>query len=245
MKKRIISFISAVSIFLTVSNAFKASADEITVKGDVNADGRFTIADAVTFHKWLLAVPNAELANWKAADFNDDGTVDIFDFCILRQELIEKYELNTDEKEADNSNIIKPGAVYTSLNVSYEEAKERFGYDIVKCTHSDFCGYNVGIVSQYGKIDSKEAFCWNITYEFTNGQIYIQDQERSAGKLANQGIEQYEYKSRVFVTEESYDNERTIIGYYPTDMGGLAYRAEFDRSVDVFEIMDMIIAVEL
>ena len=41
--------------------------------GDVNADGAFSIADAVLLQKWLLAVPDAELKNWKAADFNADN----------------------------------------------------------------------------------------------------------------------------------------------------------------------------
>jgi len=106
MKKRIISFIAAVSLSFAASNTFAALADDMTVRGDVNADGRFTIADAVTFHKWLLAVPNAELANWKAADFNDDGTIDIFDFCLLRHELIEKYglESNTDNRTGSKAN---------------------------------------------------------------------------------------------------------------------------------------------
>ena len=245
MKKRIISFISAVSLSFSASNTFAASADDLTIMGDVNADGRFTIADAVTFQKWLLGVQNAEFANWKAADFNDDGTTDVFDFCLLRSELVEKYGLESDKAESNNTNIAMPGAVHTTLNVNYDEAKEKFGYPIEKCTRSDFLGYKVGIVSQNGNIDSKEAFCWDITYEFTNGQIYIQDQERSVRKIANPGIEQYEYKGRIFVTENSYDDEHIIIGYYPTDMGGLAYRAEFDCSVDIFEIMDMIIAVEL
>ncbi len=106
-------------------------------------------------------------------------------------------------------------------------------------------GYKVGIVSQNGNINLKEAFCWDLTYEFTSGYIYIQDQDRSAGKLANPGIEQYEYKDRIFVTEDSYDDELIRIGYYPTDMGGLAYCATFDKSVDIYEIMDLIISVEL
>lgn len=61
---------------------------------------------------------------------------------------------------------------------------------------------------------------------------------------AGPGTEQYEYLGRTFVAERSYD-DRIIIGYYPTDMGGLAYQAHFDSSVDVYEIMDMIISVEI
>lgn len=111
MKKRIISLITAAGLSLAVSNAFAASADGITVKGDVNADGRLTIADAVSLHKWLLAVPNAELADWKAADFNSDGTIDIFDFCLLRRELIVTFDRDAAKAETEKAAKTKPAAV--------------------------------------------------------------------------------------------------------------------------------------
>lgn len=139
----------------------------------------------------------------------------------------------------------RPGAVHTVLNVSYDEAKEKFGHSIKECTGSDFLGYKVGIVSKNGNINSNKSFCLDLTYNFTNGQIFIQDQDRSAGKLANPGIEQYDYLGRIFVKEESYDDEHIIIGYYPTDMDGIAYRASFPKSVDMYEIMDKIISIEI
>ena len=136
-----------------------------------------------------------------------------------------------------------PMGVYTELSVGYEEAKERFAHPVVQCFDSDFVGYKVGVVSQNGNISMDRAFCWDMTYEFTNGLVYIQDQDRSAGKIANNGIEQYDYCGRTFVREESYDNGRIIIGCYPTDMEGLGYRAEFDSSVDIYKIMDRIISL--
>ena len=42
-----------------------------------------------------------------------------------------------------------------------------------------------------------------------------------------------------------YDDEHIIIGYYPTDMDGIAYRASFPKSVDMYEIMDKIISIEI
>lgn len=137
MKKRIISFITAAGLSLALSNSFAVSADGITVKGDVNADGRFTIADAVSLHKWLLAVPDAELADWKAADFNNDRTVDIFDFCLMRRELIVTFDLDSAKTETGKADKTKPAAVTpitaassdlngerVSLRDFYEEMKE-------------------------------------------------------------------------------------------------------------------------
>ena len=59
-----------------------------TIKGDVNSDGKFDIADAVLLQKWLLAVPDTKLADWKAADLCEDGVLDVFDLCLMKRMLI-------------------------------------------------------------------------------------------------------------------------------------------------------------
>ena len=59
-----------------------------TLMGDVNMDGEFNISDIVVFQKWLLAKPDTELKNWKAADLCGDGRLDVFDLCLMRRKLI-------------------------------------------------------------------------------------------------------------------------------------------------------------
>lgn len=61
-----------------------------TVMGDVNDDGVFNVADLVLLNKWLLAVPDAKLANWSAGDLCADKRLDAFDLCLMRRELL-KY----------------------------------------------------------------------------------------------------------------------------------------------------------
>ena len=60
--------------------------------GDVNADGALTISDVVLLQKWLLAVPDTQLADWKAADFNGDQTLNVFDLCQMRYNLLKQEE---------------------------------------------------------------------------------------------------------------------------------------------------------
>jgi len=60
------------------------------VAGDVNADGEFNIADLVLLKKWLLAVPNTRLADWKAGDLCKDNKLNVFDLCLMRRMLAEK-----------------------------------------------------------------------------------------------------------------------------------------------------------
>ncbi len=56
--------------------------------GDVNMDGNFDIADVVLLQKWLLAVPDTKLTDWKAADLCEDNRLDVFDLCLMRRKLI-------------------------------------------------------------------------------------------------------------------------------------------------------------
>ncbi len=57
-------------------------------EGDVNDDGQFNIADLVSIQKWISAVPDTELKNWKAADLYDDNKLDAFDLVLMRRALI-------------------------------------------------------------------------------------------------------------------------------------------------------------
>lgn len=59
------------------------------ISGDVNNDGEFSIADVILFQKWLLALPDIKLDNWKSADLCEDDVLDVFDLCIMRKMLIQ------------------------------------------------------------------------------------------------------------------------------------------------------------
>ncbi len=64
--------------------------EEKTIDGDINADGEFSIADAVLLQNWLLNIPNTKLADWQAGDLFSDGRLDIYDLCQMRRMLIRK-----------------------------------------------------------------------------------------------------------------------------------------------------------
>ena len=60
------------------------------VKGDVNADGNVNLADAVLLQKWLLALPDTVLSDWKAGDMNGDARLNAVDLTMLKRILIPK-----------------------------------------------------------------------------------------------------------------------------------------------------------
>lgn len=61
-----------------------------TIKGDINADGIFNVSDVVLLQKWLLAVPETHLADWKAGNFCEDDRLDVFDLCLMKRELLKE-----------------------------------------------------------------------------------------------------------------------------------------------------------
>ena len=56
------------------------------VKGDADADGKVAVMDAVMLQKWLLNA--GSLTNWKNADMNEDGVIDVFDLALLKRVLL-------------------------------------------------------------------------------------------------------------------------------------------------------------
>lgn len=60
------------------------------IEGDVNADGALSVIDAILLQKWLLAVPDAELTDWKAADLCEDNIINVFDLHLLKRMLLEQ-----------------------------------------------------------------------------------------------------------------------------------------------------------
>lgn len=84
--------VTAYSGEVELSNAKLLTKAETTdvIKGDINADGSFDIADVVMFQKWLLAVPNTKLNNWKAADLCKDDRLDVFDLVLMKRLLLVK-----------------------------------------------------------------------------------------------------------------------------------------------------------
>lgn len=67
------------------------TAEKQTVLGDVNADGKFNISDVVLLQKWILAVPDVNLADWKAGDLCENNVLNVFDLCLMKRLLIQQY----------------------------------------------------------------------------------------------------------------------------------------------------------
>ena len=68
----------------------KADKPKTDANGDANGDGEFTIADVVTVQKAIMGKKTAILSDCKAADLYEDGIIDVYDFILMRKEIIKK-----------------------------------------------------------------------------------------------------------------------------------------------------------
>lgn len=95
-----------------------------SVKGDVNDDGQFNVSDVVILQKWLLAMPNTNLANWKAADLCEDERLDVFDLCIMKRLLVQKDNMCSNEDNwsswIDTTNGAEGEVTYNGNSISID-----------------------------------------------------------------------------------------------------------------------------
>ena len=82
------------SNYVRVTRYENGSADVVfrlyhTGTGDINGDGAFGVADAVTLHRYLLG-NYMWIANWKAADYNSDGKLNAADLTLMKRALMRK-----------------------------------------------------------------------------------------------------------------------------------------------------------
>ena len=66
--------------------SYQEPDDEVI--GDINKDGVCDKKDAVLLQSWLLAIPNTELADWKAGDLDKNGKLTGSDLTLLKQILL-------------------------------------------------------------------------------------------------------------------------------------------------------------
>ena len=115
-------YISASSSDMT-AYALYAVPVQKSIRGDVNADGALTIADAVMFQKWLLCA--GDITDWQAGDLYEDEKLNVFDLCIMKRELLSETTKNyvdvttIDELFAAMRNA-QPGDVIRAAGGTYD-----------------------------------------------------------------------------------------------------------------------------
>lgn len=95
---------------------------DVVVPGDVNFDWIFTVADVVMMQNYLLG--NGTLKEWQLGDMDNDGELDVFDYIIMRQELLNSPEFNPPYVPENPD----PNLDYTAKNLTVDiQSKEVTG----------------------------------------------------------------------------------------------------------------------
>ncbi|MDE6019756.1 MAG: glycoside hydrolase [Ruminococcus sp.] len=74
--------------YTKIEVVYEYTSNVSSVRGDVNADGTFSIADIIMMQKWLICAGN--ITDIKAGDLSEDGSINVFDLSIMKQELAAK-----------------------------------------------------------------------------------------------------------------------------------------------------------
>jgi len=84
--KKLLAAAAALCLAVPAGISVQSAAEDLSVKGDVNADLVFNLADMVTFTNWLNG--NGSLSAAANGDVNEDGKCDVFDLSAMRKLLI-------------------------------------------------------------------------------------------------------------------------------------------------------------
>ena len=60
----------------------------MTIKGDLNGDGRITLEDLKLVEAYLLGFEETTNAILESGDINSDGTIDVVDFAAIKRHLL-------------------------------------------------------------------------------------------------------------------------------------------------------------
>lgn len=103
--KRIITAVTATVLSAVGMVGMNVCADDTDniIMGDVNSDGKFTVADVTLFQSWIMG-KNVTLNNSQAVDFCNDGVLDSFDLCMMKSELLANN--SSDEYPVKNPVVI-------------------------------------------------------------------------------------------------------------------------------------------
>lgn len=144
------SYYNAEAHSYAIANGCKFSPLDDVQYGDVNADGAFGIADVAVFQRWLLDDSfygdDVKLNDREAADLCNDGILDVFDLCLMKQELLKNGQ---------------PAELPTLVEISEmsnEEATELFSkytFQDIECIWGKFTFYFSGLYGGGWEIGDK------------------------------------------------------------------------------------------
>ncbi len=135
--KKLISALLSICLTVSTLSVMPVNARGELVQGDVDNNGKFSLVDIIAVSRWLH---NPQFFKdwqyyyyqWKNADWNEDGKVNVIDLALMKRALIEDVKIlnpvldaknlsesvnaqSVEEKELDENFILKQTAFYLNL----------------------------------------------------------------------------------------------------------------------------------
>ncbi len=149
-----------------------------SLRGDVNADGQFSVADVVMLQKWLICSPGISLSDWNAGDLCEDQRIDVFDLCIMKRELLAK-NTEPDAPDTPDTPVVPPEDREFSFDVKN---------DLFNQNNTDTLGlsYPEGLetVTVWKADDDSDHYCNGVALTGWNGKLYCQWQSSATDEDA-------------------------------------------------------------
>jgi len=129
--------------------------EEPTLRGDVNADGDFTIADVIMLQKWLIRTADCALTDWRAGDLCADHQINAADLMIMKRELI--------SRDASTNTPTLPFRVKSNLF-------DQNNTDTLGLSYPD----GLETVTLWKADDNSDHYCNGVSLVGWNGRLYCQ-----------------------------------------------------------------------
>lgn len=181
---------------ITTTTTAVTEPPKIDVQGDVNKDGKFDDNDLVVMQNWLLAVPDAELSDWKAGDLCEDGKIDAFDMCLMRKLYLNQQSMPPTTTQSTTSTTAKTLIVTTTTTTvqNYEPEDFKFSGKVYLVGDSTVCEYDENYSVPYNR------YGWGMKFaeQFNGVQVT---------NLALSGR-----SSRSFLADQNYQTLKSSLG---------------------------------
>lgn len=156
------------------------AGDVMLIDGDIDGNGSFNFADVVSFSKYLLNKSDTEYINSYVADLCPDGDINVFDFIMMKRQLIgqnvsasELSEKSYDYEQVENYDNIaeyKDGgqqSVYIKNNEALVMWKIPVLYEVNGCvseiTSIDSCTYKTNDTDTIEIVKSDSVYYYGDT----------------------------------------------------------------------------------
>ena len=193
--KKLISALLGLCLTVSAFSTMPVNARGELIQGDVDDSGKFSLVDVIAVNRWLHN-PNMfkdwqyYYYQWKNADWNEDGKVNVIDLALMKRALIEDIKILNPILNATNlSESVNPEAVEgKDLDDNFILKQTAFYLNLMQKTAKD--GTNT-LISPYSVVQALA-----MTANGADGQTLSEMQNVIGGGMSIEELNQYLYTQK-------------------------------------------------